>query len=317
MVHNTDARGLSQTTTYRTNIIKAGIVMSKTLVHFDYLSPRTIKEAGALLTKHKDKARLLAGGTDLMVALREGAIAPEYIINIKAIADLSYIRSDAKGLKIGATTTIHDIEHSPIVQERFPILTSATHQLGSPLIRTMATIGGNLCNATPSADTPPVLVALDASVRLVSARGKRTLPLSEFFVGPGKTALENDEILTEIQIPDQPAHSGGAYVTFSESRAEDRTAAGVAAIITLDAAGKKIATARIVLGTVAPTPIRAGKAEDSLKGKAISDELIEQAAQAAAEAAIPRRRLFFKKELVKVLTRQAIQQAAGSAKSPA
>ncbi|MFH1775636.1 MAG: xanthine dehydrogenase family protein subunit M [Chloroflexota bacterium] len=290
--------------------------MSKTLLHFDYLSPRTIKEAGALLAKHKG-AKLLAGGTDLMVSLREGAVTPEYVINLKAIADLSYIRSDGEGLKIGATTTIHDIEHSPIVQERSPILASAAHQLGSPLIRTMATIGGNLCNATPSADTPPALVALNASVRLVSARGERTLPLSEFFVGPGKTALKNDEILTEIQIPIQPAHSGGAYATFFESRAEDRTAAGVAAIITLDAPGTKVAAARIVLGTVAPTPVRAGKAEDILTGKAISDELIEQAAQAAAEAAIPRRRLFFKKELVKVLARQAIKQAADSAKPPA
>ena len=143
--------------------------MSKTLVHFDHLSPRTVKEAGTLLVKHKG-AKLLAGGTDLMVSLREGDITPEYVINLKAIAGLNYIHSDGEGLKIGATTTIHDIEHSPIVQERFPILTSATHQLGSPLIRTTATIGGNLCNATPSADTPPVLVALNASVRLISAR---------------------------------------------------------------------------------------------------------------------------------------------------
>ncbi len=288
--------------------------MSTVFLHFNYLRPKSIKEACSLLSKHAGKAMVISGGTDLKVLMRNKDIAPQYVIDLNTIPDLDYIRQDREGLKIGTLATLHAVESSPIIQERFPMLAAAARQIGSPQIRNMGTIGGNLCNATPSADTPPPLIGLGAKVKIVGLGGERIIGLEGFFVGPDKTVLQGDEILTEIQVPEPPAHTGGVYLTFPERRAVDRTAVGVAAVVTLDSKGEKIVNAKIVLGTVAPTPIRAGKAEDTIKGKAIDDELIEQAAQAASKEARPRTRHYYKRQLVKVLTRQAIRQAIDSAR---
>ena len=165
--------------------------MSGEFLHFDYLMPKSIKEACFLLSRYKGKANVVAGGTDLLVLMRSRQITPQYIINLKSIPDLDYIHyADGEGLRIGALATMHDIEGSPIIQERFPILASAAHQVGPPNIRCMATIGGNLSRAAPSADTAPPLIGLGAKVKMVGFKGERTIGLEEFSLGPGETVLQ-------------------------------------------------------------------------------------------------------------------------------
>ena len=291
--------------------------MSGELLHFDYLMPKSIKEACSLLSRYKSKANVVAGGTDLLVLMRSRQITPQYIINLKAIPDLDYIHyADGEGLRIGALATMHDIEGSPIIQERFPILASAAHQVGPPNIRCMATIGGNLGRAAPSADTAPPLIGLGAKVKMVGFKGERTIGLEEFFLGPGETMLQSDEILTEIQIPNPPPYTLGIYLKMPAGKRISIAAVGVAVIVTLDSKHANIVDAKIVLGAVAPTPIRAGKAEDIVKGKAIEEQWIEKAAQAAAEEAKPlsdiRAPANYRKEMVKVLTAKALRQVTAS-----
>jgi carbon-monoxide dehydrogenase medium subunit len=291
--------------------------MSGEFLHFDYLMPKTIREACSLLSKHKGKANAVAGGTDLLVLIKSRQIMPQYIINLKTIPNLNYIDyADGEGLRIGALATMYDVESSPIIQEKFPILASAAHQVGSPNIRNMATIGGNLCRAAPSADTAPPLIGLGAKVKIVGFNRERTCGVEEFFLGPGACVLQSDEILTEIQIPNPPSYTRGVYLKMPAGKRISIAAIGVAVVVTLDAKQANIVDAKIVLGAVAPTPIRASKAEDIIKGKAIDDELIEKAAQAAAEEAKPisdiRAPANYRQEMVKVLTARALRQVTAS-----
>ena len=283
------------------------------LPKFDHLEAKTIEEACSLLAKYKDKARVIAGGTDLLVSIKRREISPQYIINIKTIPNLDGINYSQKhGLVIGALTTLAEIESSPLVRERFPILSSAAHQIGSPHIRNVATIGGNLCNAAPSADMAPPLIGLGAKAKIKGLKGERVVTVEQFFLGPGASMLQVGEILTEIQVPNPPSHSRGVYLKLPARTAIDIAVVGVAVVVTLDAKGINIADARVVLGAVAPTPIRARQAEDIIKGKAISHELIQKAAQAAADEARPisdvRGSASYRKEIVKVLTNRALKQ---------
>lgn len=288
--------------------------MGGELLHFDYLTPKTVREACSLLFKHKGKASLIAGGTDLVVSMKRRETTPQYVINLKAIPGLDDIHyAGREGLRIGALASMHDIENSPIIQGRFPILSSAAGQMGSPSVRNMETIGGNLGRAAPSADSAPPLIALGAKVKIASPKGERTIGIEEFFLGPGETVLQSDEILTEIQIPNPPPHTRGVYLKMPAGRKIGIAMVGVAVVVTLDSKYASIVDAKIVLGAVAPTPIRATKAEDMLKGKAIEKQLIEKAAQAAAGEAKPisdiRASASYRKEMVKVLTAQALTQA--------
>jgi len=283
------------------------------LPKFDHLEAKTIEEVCSLLTKYKDKARVIAGGTDLLVSIKRREIRPQYIINIKAIHNLDRINYSQKdGLVIGALTTLAEIESSPIIRERFPILSSAAHQTGSPHIRNIGTIGGNLCNAAPSADMAPSLIGLGAKAKIKGLEGERVVTVEEFFIGPGLSVLQAGEILTEIQVPNPPSHTRGVYLKLPARTAIDIAVVGVAVVVTPDTKGVNIADAKIVLGAVAPTPIRARQAEDIIKGKAIDDELIEKAAQAAADESKPisdvRGSASYRKEMVKVLTNRALKQ---------
>jgi len=286
--------------------------MSSVFPHFNYLTPKTIEDARSLLSRYKGEARVIAGGTDLMVLMKNRDITPAYIIDLEAIPGLNYIRYDGKGLKIGALTTIHDIESSPVVRENFPVLADAARQMGSPQIRNMATVAGNLCRAAPSADMAPPLIGLGAKAKIVGPSGERVIGLEEFFVGPGESVLQSNEILAEIQVPNPPPHTRGIYLKTSARAAVGIAFAGVAVIVTLDAKHTSITDAKIVLGAVAPTPIRATQAEDILNGKTIEENLIEKAARAAAEAAKPisdiRSSAEYRKEMVKVLVTRAIRQ---------
>jgi carbon-monoxide dehydrogenase medium subunit len=283
---------------------------------FEYAEPSSISEAVALLARHGDRARILAGGTDVLTALKEGWERPEWIISLGRIPDLSYIRYDEHaGLRIGALTTVRSVETSPIVRSRYPALAGAAATLASVQIRNLATVAGNLCRAAPSADTAPILMALQAEVRLIGPAGERVVPLGSFFTGPGRTALARDELLTEIAMPPPSAHAGAAYIKHSPRHAMDLAVVGVAVAVTLD--GRLCCDVRIVLGAVAPVPLRARLAEHALIGREVTPALAGKAGRLGAGEAQPisdlRGSAEHRRAMVALLTRRAVLQAFDSA----
>ncbi len=285
---------------------------------FDYLEAKTTEAACSLLSQYKDRAKLIAGGTDLLVSMRRRKVTPLYVININVIPDLNYINYDGDGLRIGALATLNSIESSPIVRDRFPIIADSAHKIGTPQVRNLGTIGGNICNAAPSADMAPSLVGLGSKAKLKGPKGERVVALEEFFTGPGETVLQTGEMLIEIQVPNTLPHTQGVYLKLPARTAIDLAVVGVAVILTLDSEGANIVAAKITLGAVAPTPLRAHQAESIIRGKAIEDRLIAKAAEVAADEAKPisdvRGSASYRKEMVKVLTNQAIRQAVASAR---
>ena len=280
-------------------------------MRFNYLEPATVEEAVSLLSKYDGKARAIAGGTDLLVQIRNKAIKPEYVVDIGYISGLDYINYDEKqGLRIGALTTIRAIEKSGKLRQVYPVISQAAGLLGSVAIRNMATIGGNLCNAAPSADTAPALIGLSARARIIGPGGERLVSLEDFFTGPGETVLKAGEMLLEIQVPVPPPDTKGMYLKHGRS-AVDLATVGVAVIMALESGGV-CRDVKIVLGAVAPTPMRAKKAEEVLRGKKVEPALIEEAARVASGEAQPitdvRASAEYRREMVKVFTRRAIGQ---------
>ena len=277
-----------------------------------YFAPRTMEEACALLAKYKEQAKVIAGGTDLLVQIKHGEILPKYIINIRGIPKQDYIVYDDKvGLSIGALATIHSIEASSLIQEKFNILAQAASKLGTGQIRNQATIAGNLCNASPSAELAPALIVLGAKVGILRASRERTVLIEDFFTGPGQTVLKPDEILAEIQVPNLLPRSGGVYVKHTIRKAMDLAIVGVGVMVTMD--GNILSNVRIALGAVAPAPIRARKAEGILIGRRLEDDLLGKAALIASEESSPisdvRSSADYRKKMVKVLVARAIKQA--------
>ena len=280
-------------------------------MRFNYLEPATIKEAVSLLSKYDGKARAIAGGTDLLVQIRGKTIKPEYVVDIGYIPGLDYINYDEKqGLSIGALATIRAIEKSDKLCRIYPVISQAAGLLGSVAIRNVATIGGNLCNAAPSADTAPPLIGLSARARIIGPGGERLVSLEDFFTGPGETVLKAGELLLEIQVPVPPPGTRGVYLKHGRS-AVDLATVGVAVVMALESGGV-CRDVKIVLGAVAPTPMRAKKAEGVLRGKKVEPALVEEAAQVASGEAQPitdvRASAEYRKEMVKVFTRRAIGQ---------
>ena len=282
-------------------------------MRFDYLAASTIEEALYLLTQDKGEARVLAGGTDLFLHVRSKRIKPEYVVDISDIPDLSGLAyDDQRGLRIGALTSIRTLETSSEVQSRFPILAEAAGQLGSVAIRNVATVGGNLCNARPSAETAQALVALSAHAVIVGPRGERSLPLENFFTGVGTTVLERGELLKEIQVPIMPSGSKGKYYKHSMRGTIDIAIVNAAVVVTPEDDDKYCCRdVRIVLGAVAPTPMRAINAERILRGKRLDKILIDEAARAASDEAHPRPwsirgSVAYKKEMVKLITERLL-----------
>jgi len=278
---------------------------------FAHLKPATLKEAISLLSQYDGKAMMIAGGTELVNRMKGRLIAPSYLIDITYIPGLDKIECDAKsGLMIGALCPLNDIEFSPLIMEKFGALAWAVHTIGSVQVRNLGTIGGNLCNASPSADSAPILIGLDAKARIVGPKGERVTELKDFFTGPGKTVLASDEILAGIDVPNPPSHSAAIYLKQSPRRAMDLAVVGVAVVLSL-APDRSLADIRIVLGAVAPTPIRAVKAEAMVRGKKLEGALIAEAARMASEESEPisdiRSSKEYRKEIVEVLTRRAIQ----------
>jgi carbon-monoxide dehydrogenase medium subunit len=291
------------------------------LPKFEYFEPKTVEEACSILSdKHKENVRVLAGGTDILVRMKERIITPKCLVNIKEIPNLDTITYDEKeGLRIGALATLSSIETSLVIQEKFPLLATSAGDIGSPQIRNLGTIGGNLCHASPSADTAPALIALGATVKLVEPKGERVLLLEDFFIDPFKTELNAAGLLTEIQVPTLPPKSGGVYLKHGKKEMVDIAIVGVASVITLESTNGVCKDIKIVLGAVAPIPLRAKKAEEILKGKKPEEGIIEEAAKVASEEARPitdiRGSAEYRKEMVKVFTRRATNQALMIAKA--
>ncbi len=330
------------------------------LPNFEYFEPTSLEEAVSLLSRYKGKAKVLAGGTDLLVRMTQRTAGSSCLINIKRIPDLDYIAgSNGQGISIGAVTMLHALETSTVVRERFPILAQAAGKVASPQVRSMGTIAGNICletrcwyynqssywrQARPAcfkaggdrchvvkggdachslflADTVPALIALGARIKITSLSGDRTIDLEQLYTGLGATpvSLGIDEIIVEVQLPNQPPHTGGVYLKHSQREAINFAIVSVAAVITLDSKKQTCSGARIALGGTSCAPVRAVKAEKVIRGKEIDDRLIEEAAETAVKNAGPivpiETPVAYRREMFKVFTRRAIRDAVKAARS--
>jgi carbon-monoxide dehydrogenase medium subunit len=289
------------------------------LPKFEYHAPTSLGEALDHLSRYGDKAKVLAGGTDLLVSMKRRETLPEHLINLKGIQELRHIHYDRKrGLEIGGLVTMGEIERSTIVREKYSVLWDAANVMAAPQIRSLATIGGNLCSAVPSADTAPPLVVLGATVTLAGKNGERTLLVEDFFAGPEVSVLNPDEILSHLSIPSPPENSGGAYLKLMRRNAMDLALVGVAACLALDGGKRVCKEARIALGAVAPTPMRALGAEELLLNQEPDEHLAMEAGKIAAEQAHPisdiRASKEYRTEMVRVLTKRAVMAALKRAK---
>ena len=281
---------------------------------FEYSAPKTLSEAIALLQKNPD-AKILAGGQSLIPLMKLRLASPKTIVDLNGISELSYIRESDGHLTIGALTRESDLEASELIRKKYPIIADTAAVIADPLVRNMATVGGNLAHADPANDHPATMMALGSEVVAQGPKGKRTIPLDDFFTGLFTTSLKPDEILTELRIPAPPPNSGGAYLKV-ERKVGDFAAAAVAVQVTLD--GDKFKRAGIALTNVGQTPIRASKAEKALVGQPVNDKTIEEAARIASTEAEPnddlRGSVDYKRSLVRVLTARALKQAISRAK---
>lgn len=266
----------------------------------------------------KEKARPLAGGTDLLVNMKKGLISPENVVSLGRIEELKGKNISNSPLKMGACMTAAELAQLQEIRENFTALTMGASSLGSPLIRNLATIGGNVVTARPAADFPPPLMAYGAQVVLKKSSGERTVSLDDFFRGPGQTVIEPDEILTGIVLETPPSYSGAAYIKLGLRKALEISLVNVAAFISLDGQNGPIKTSRIVLGAVAPVPIRATAAEQVLLAEKPGDDLFKRAGEAAAGDSKPiddfRGSAEYRRAMVEVLTRRALNMAYDEAK---
>lgn len=280
----------------------------------NYVRAHSLQEALSLYEQSERPVRWLAGGTDLFLKLPLVKSAPVTVVDISDVPELLGIEPSGAGLRIGAATKMADVARSPLMTAGYEILAQGALVVGSPQIRNLATLGGNLCNASPSADTSGPLLCLDAEARLVSARGERTVPLTEFFLGPGKTVMEEGELMTSLRLPAPPTAARGCYIRHTVRAALDLAIVGVSVLLArLDG----VPDTRIALWAVAPTPIRASEAEEFLKQTAkLDNATIREAARLAQEAARPisdiRGSAAYRKEMVGRLTDRALRQASAA-----
>jgi carbon-monoxide dehydrogenase medium subunit len=284
---------------------------------FEYLSPKTLEEALTLLDEHRDEAKVIAGGQSLLILMRQGLLSPEYLIDIKGIPELSYIESDGEqGLRIGALATHRAIEKAPALKNGFGVLSEMEHRLASIQTRNWGTIGGNLCHGDPAGDPAPVLIALNSTLTTASLGGARNMAVEDFSLDFFETALEPGELLTEIQVPARPPHTGTAYTKFNIIESDVATV-GVAVSLTLDSGDGACADARIVLGACAPTPMRAREAEELLRGEKIDGRLLKEAGQRASQETEPISDVSaseeYRRELVRVLVARVGKEALARA----
>ncbi len=281
---------------------------------FDYLRPGNMEDAIAALQAN-DKPYLLAGGTDLLIGMKTKTVKPECLIDLKGIPGIDGIGYD-NGFKIGALTTVRDIEVSPLIRQKIPVLSEAAGTLGSIQIRNRATIGGNLCHGSPAADMAAILLAMSCEVKIASDNGTKTMGLDSFFIGPNKTVLNRNEVLSQIIIPKEIEQFKGVYLKHGPRKAMDIGIVNIAILLDADAGSGFCNQIMIALGAVAPRPIRAKKAEALLNGNELNPAAIQKAAAAAANETNPitdfRASAGYRKDLVKNLVAKGIHQICES-----
>jgi carbon-monoxide dehydrogenase medium subunit len=281
---------------------------------FEYYAPYSLEEALSLLDNAREKAKVLAGGTDLIVQIKNGNARPAVLIDAKKIPELNRLEfNDGKSLYIGAAAPLGKIITFFPVMEKFGILHQACSIIGSMQLRNRGTVGGNICNAAPSADSAPPLLCLRAKAIVARPGGNRIVPMDSFFHGPGQTALAPNELLVGIEVPAPPPRSSGCYLRHTPRQEMDIAVVGVASLLVFASQENLCQEARIALGAVAPTPLRVPQAESILADRVLTEEAIEEAAEKAAETASPlsdmRGSAGYRKEIVKVLTRRTLRRA--------
>ncbi|MBI4962211.1 MAG: xanthine dehydrogenase family protein subunit M [Desulfomonile tiedjei] len=274
---------------------------------FEYLKPTSVEDALSLLAQYGDKAKVIAGGTDVMVQWKKKLISAEYLISLRNIPALNFIDLSAD-LRIGSATPHRALELSPVIQQGFPAIHDAVRGLGSVQVRNSGTIGGNLCNAAPSADTAPPMLVLDTEVKISSAGGTRSVRIEEFFKGPGKTVLETGDLVTEFVVPKPASNTGMAYWKHTRRKAMDLPILGVAMLLSFDDDLKTCQKARIGLGVAAPVPLRARKAEAFLEGRIVDEAALAEAGKLAAAEASPRTTIrgseWYRRDMIGVLVKR-------------
>jgi len=281
------------------------------LPKFDFHEPTSVKEACQMMAEFKEKAKPLAGGTDLMVNMKKKIVSPEQIVSLGRIEALKDLSRENGTLKIGACFTVADLSVSETVQKLLSALGSGARALGSPLVRNLATVGGNIGSARPAADLPPSLMAYGARLSIESSRGSRQLDLEKFFKGPGMTALAPDEVITTVQVDIPGPGAGAGYINIGVRKAQDCNIVNVASFLALDEKDGTVKTARIVMGSVGPTPLRAPTAEKVLIGSKPDASLFAKAASAAEQDCSPildfRGSAEYRRAMVGVLTRRTLE----------
>jgi CO/xanthine dehydrogenase FAD-binding subunit len=279
---------------------------------FEYFDPKTVKEALPLLSQYKEEAKIIAGGQSLLVVMKQGLLTTDYVIDVKGISELDYINDNGKGLRIGALTLHRTIEKSPIIQKRFKVLSEMERNLATLQTRNWGTIGGNLCHGDPAGDPAPVLIALNAALKLASVSGERIIKAEEFFQDYLEVALEPGEMLIEIQVPPPPPRTGTAHEKLMVMQG-DMGIVGAAVSMTLKSGNGACEDARIVLSNAASIPLRVREAEKHVIGKVVTDDLLAKAGEIASSEADPPTDVHgsaeYRREMIKVFVRRVAQRA--------
>ena len=282
------------------------------MIDFEYHNPSSLDEVFGLLDQYGEDARVMAGGTALVLQMKQRLSQPAHVVGLRRVAGLNTIESTPEGVRIGALCTQRQIQNSPIVGGELPLLADTFRKVATPRIRNMATIGGGLVNGDPNQDPPPSLIALGASAVMTSKNGDRVVPLEDLFIDYYETDVLPGEVLTSVLVPQAPAGSGSVYLKFLPRTADDYGTVSVAAVVSREPDGS-CRDVRIVLGSVGVTPIRATQAEDALRGRPLTDENIRAAAALVKDAVDPlddfRGSAEYKTEMAEVFARRAVEQA--------
>ena len=291
------------------------------MMPFEYRTPKNLKEVHASLKEFGTDAKLISGGTALVIMMKQRLVRPSCLVSLRSVRGLNGIEVKDGGLSIGGLATHREVETSSLVRRRLPVLSETYHHVATIRVRNTASVGGGLAHADPNQDPPPTLIALGATVKATSANGSRVIPLDEFFTDYYETVLNPDEIITEVFVPKLPPNSGSAYLKFLPRTADDYATVSAAAVLTLDKSKKTISDVRIALGSVGTTPIRAKDAEALLRGQPVKPEAFREAAEKAKEAVDPvtdfRGSAGYKKEMAGVFVRRALEKALASIRQQA
>jgi len=291
------------------------------MIPFDYRTPKNLKEVHATLKEFGSDAKLIAGGTALVIMMKQRLVRPSCLVSLRSVRGLNSIELKDGGLRIGGLATHREVESSALVRRRFPMLADTYHHVATVRVRNMATVGGGLAHADPNQDPPPTFIALGATVKATSVNGSRVIPMDEFFTDYYETVLKPDEIITEVLVPKLPANSAGAYLKFLPRTADDYATVSAAAVLTLDKSKKTVSDVRIALGSVGTTPIRATAAEAVLRGQPLKAEAFAEAGEKAKDAVDPisdfRGSAGYKREMAGVFVRRALEKALATIREQA